>query len=454
MSGTMGTGLGTFIPLLLYVGILAAAVLSALWKPQIGLYLLILIIPLQTTREKLLQYPLGAEAIYVLWFGVLLGLFFHKEGQIFPRAPITRVLLVLGVATYLSYWQGWLYLGSPALSFSDQRFSDWRSYMLMPATALLTAGGLRDRKQLKIAVVLMIIVACLVNWSFVRSSTGRDFSHYSDDMRDAGTLGYAGANGLSTFVAENLVFCIALFYCLREKRIRLALLLVVAGSTYCLLFSFSRGGYIACLAGAAFVALYKHKALLVGLLVLMIAWQAILPTAVKERINMTYDQSGQSLDESAEERVDLWRDAVTLISASPVIGTGFDTYQFMHRIAQFRDTHNYYVKVLVEMGAVGLLLLLIVIFQMWWTGLRLYHATQDPFLQSLGLGFAAMIIAAALANLFGDRWTYLQVDGPMWVLLGCVIRGQAIAEEEAEVEKASERSTQEKSLAGDLVSVN
>jgi len=453
MSGALGSGLGTYVPFFIYLGIIVASLASILWKPQLGVYLLILIAPLQTTREKLLNYPLGAEAVYILWFGVFLGLFLRKQGSIFPRSPINRVLLVLAVVTYFSLWQGWFYLGgSSPIDPSDARFSDWRSYILMPAIAMVTAGALRDRKQLKVAVFLMIVVGCLVDWSFFRSAAGRDFSHYSEEVRDAGTLGYAGTNGFSAFVAESVVFCTSLLYFLREKWIRIGLAVVIAISIYCLLFSFSRGGYIACLVGVGFVALYRHRTLLVGLIVLAIAWQAILPTAVKERINMTYDQNDQLLDASAAERVDLWQDAVTLISASPILGTGFDTYRFMHRLGSFQDTHNYYVKVLVETGSVGLLLLLVVIWQMWRSGLRLYRASHDPFLSGLGFGFGAMIVAAALANLFGDRWTYLQVDSPMWVLLGCVIRGQLIAEQEAE--KLCTDTARVESLRSDLMPVS
>jgi O-antigen ligase len=455
MAGVLGTGLGTYIPLFLYLGIILVSLASILWKPQLGLYLLILIVPLQTTREKLLNYPLGAEAIYILWFAVFLGLFFHNQGRIFPRSQVNRILLLLGVVTYISLWQGWLYLGgSSPINPSDQRFSDWRSYMLMPAIALVTAAALRDRKQLKFAVLLMIVVGCLVDWSFFRSGAGRDFTHYSEAVRDAGTLGYAGANGFSAFVAESVVFCASLFYFLREKWIRISLSVVMAFSVYCLLFSFSRGGYAACLIGLGFLALYRQRLLLIGLVVLVIAWQVILPTAVQERVTMTYDQEGQSLDASAAERVDLWQDAVTLISASPILGTGFDTYQFMHRIGTFQDTHNYYVKVLVEMGAIGLLLLLMVLWQMWRSGLRLYRASHDPFLSGLGFGFAAMIVTAAVANLFGDRWTYLQVDGPMWMLLGCVIRGQTIAEQELEAEKPCNDAARVNSLRRDPVAVS
>jgi hypothetical protein len=35
-------------------------------------------------------------------------------------------------------------------------------------------------------------------------------------------------------------------------------------------------------------------------------------------------------------------------------------------------------------------------------------------------------------NFFGDRWTYQQVDGYLWVLLACVIRGLIAIHEQPE----------------------
>jgi len=234
-------------------------------------------------------------------------------------------------------------------------------------------------------------------------------------------------NGFAAFIAQLIVFFTAMFFFLRRKAVRLALAAMLALSVYSLLFSFSRGAYFASLAGLSFMALYKNKKLLLGLIVLVIAWQLVLPVAVRERIDMTYDANDKALDPSAEERVSLWRDAIVLIESNPIWGSGFDTYQFMHRVDYFMDTHNYYLKVLVEMGITGLLLLLAVLGEMFRAGFRLFRSSQDTFLQGLGMGFAAMVICSAVSNFFGDRWTYLQVDGFIWILLGCVLRAQQIA---------------------------
>ncbi len=454
MINPLGTGLGVYIPLYFYVGMILAALLSIAWKPRLGLYFLILLIPLATTRVKLIAFPLGAQVIDILWFSVFVGLVFRRNGNLIPKARINGFLVAFAIFTFISLWQGWLYLGGdPPIYISDPRFSDWKNYMVMPIIAVVVAAALRDKKQIKFALLLIVLAACLVNWSFFRSTSGRDFSHFSYEIRDAGVIGYAGVNGLAVFAAGIIVFLATLSSFLRTKIMRLALAAVIAFSVYSLLFAFSRGGYLACLTGISFMALFRQKKLLVGVVVLLIAWQAILPAAVQERINMTYDKNDQELDPSAGDRVSLWKDAANLIVQNPITGSGFDTYQYMRRVGRYTDTHNYYIKVLVEMGLIGLLLLLAILFQMWRLGFQLFKTADDPFLQGLGLGFAALVICIAVANLFGDRWTYLPEDGYLWVLLGCVMRAHQIAKEEG-AEKATEVAGLIPSQRDDLVTVS
>jgi hypothetical protein len=38
------------------------------------------------------------------------------------------------------------------------------------------------------------------------------------------------------------------------------------------------------------------------------------------------------------------------------------------------------------------------------------------------------VVCSIVANCFGDRWTYVQVNGYMWVLGGLVSRGLALEE--------------------------
>src|ERR1019366_10575085 len=105
----------------------------------------------------------------------------------------------------------------------------------------------------------------------------------------------------------------------------------------------------------------------------------------------------------------------------------------------YLDTHNYYVKVTVETGFVGLGLVLYLLWIMTREGIRLFHSSNDPFFGGIGLAFAALMVCSAFVNVFGDRWMYQQVTAYMWTFLGLVCRARMIEEDHAlqEIECAS-----------------
>jgi O-antigen ligase len=274
----------------------------------------------------------------------------------------------------------------------------------------------------------------LINRSYASLLGGRDVSHFSDEVREAGALGYAGVNGFAAFEAMFTSFLLGLYVYQKNLLVKLGMLGLITMCCYCLLFSFSRGGYIGLLAGFSTVGILKARHFLVLVFAVLIGWQALLPAAVQERISMTKDSaiSGQSFDASSEERLEIWEDAVNMFKQNPVLGTGFDTYQFMGRVGPYTDTHNYYLKVIAETGVVGLVLYLFLLARLFSVGSTLFRSASDPFWKAFSLGFLALIVCAAVLNFFGDRWTYQQVDGYLWVLLGCAMSGQRSPQEEHE----------------------
>src|ERR1700722_11901954 len=91
-SGKMHLGLTGYAPLPIYLGGIVAFVLSALWKPQIGLYYLVPLIPMQTVRYWVHEYPFGEKLVDVLLVGVVIGLIFQRERPIFVSSPMNKVV--------------------------------------------------------------------------------------------------------------------------------------------------------------------------------------------------------------------------------------------------------------------------------------------------------------------------------------------------------------------------
>jgi len=431
-------GLEGYLPLLLYIGMWATFLASVVWRPSLGIYLMVLALPLQTGRYKLQDFPLGSQFIDILLLGTILGLLV-KGQSIFPRSNLNRFLLLFAVFCYLSLWSGAYFIWAPLpLWISDPRFSAWKNYVEMFLFALIVASAIREKHQVKLLLLFMCLSVLLVNRGFFSTLSTRDLSHFSYQVRDAGPLGYAGVNGLAAFEAMFISFLLGIYAFSKKWSVKGGILLLIATCGYCLLFSFSRGGYLGFLVGLVTIGLLKTRWFLVAAAVLVLGWQTLLPVSVQERITMTTEDAaeGQQFDDSAQERLVLWEDAMNLFKRNPVTGTGFETYEFMGRVGGFRDTHNYYVKVLAETGIVGMFLYLLLLWKFFRSAATLYFSGDDEFWRAIGLGFIALLTSILVMNFFGDRWTYQQADGYLWVLLGCVIRGLMVTQQEQDTSEA------------------
>ena len=421
----MHIGIADSAGAILYWCAIAAFLISAAGRPQIGIYYIVPLLPLQTLRYRLHAYPLGANVVDIVLLGVAIGLWRNGSGLI-PKTPFNRLFAVYGIYCYLLLWLGAFVLNSePPLWIDNIRFRDWKNYMMLFVMCLLVYGAIRTTKQIKILLLCMCLTVVALDRSYFHTLSDRDLSHFSYDVRDEGAMGYAGVNGFAAFQAQFIFVLAGLLIFERRKIVKCGYAALIALASYCLLFSFSRGAYTALIAGWAFLGVVRARWLLIVLLIVIVSWQAIVPASVQERILMTEGEEGE-VEHSAGVRLTLWEDAVALFKADPIFGTGFNTYQYMERVESYRDTHNLYLKVLVETGLVGIGIFLWLYWRMFATGFQLYTRSETDLFKGLGLGFASMMVCVFVANIFGDRWMYPQISGYTFALLAMCLRGMQI----------------------------
>ena len=429
----MNLGLEPYLPYVLYAAAVIVLLLTIFWRPIVGLFYLLPLIPLQTIRYRVNDFPLGASIFGIILLGVAVGQW--RAGRpIFPKTPWRRLLAVFALFTFLSLCLGSLYLKRPLPLPGDARFGVWQEYMMMPALLLLVASVVQTKREMQALVLVMCMATLLLDKSFWNEVTDRDFSSYSEDLHgDGGSMGYAGANGLAAFAAQATAFLLALAAFERRKWVLAGYYGLAAFSVICLMYSLSRGGYAAFLAGCLVIGLLKQRKILVLLGVFLFTWTTIVPPAVKERVDMTYNAQSGTVDNSTATRLSLWSNAMEVFQQNAYWGTGFNTYEYLRLNRRtdggsgyYADTHNYFVKVLVETGIAGLLIFLWLLARTFSEGYRLFRYARDPFFKSLGLGMIGWLVCAVTANLFGDRWTFLQVNGYMWVIAGLVCSAHEI----------------------------
>ena len=422
-------------PALMYYSGVLAFFLSIFWRPIFGLFYLVPLIPLQTVRYWMHPFPFGQSVQDLMLLSVALGLLRRGE-PVFPQTPITKFLGWMTLYTYISLWLGSILTGSELPFWIDSpRLVDWKNYMALPLLFWLTAGAVRKKWEMYVLVGMMLLSTLALNRSFYDSIEGRDMSEFKEENRSEGAMGYAGVNGMAAFEASMATVLLALAFFEKNLLLKGVYYLTASFSIYCILFAFSRGGYLAVLLGLLFLGVTKKRIILVAFAIFLATWQEVVPESVIQRVMGTVTSDG-NLESSANIRVNLWDEAMEVFRSNPITGMGVFTYAY--RGGKFKNPHNYYVQALVEGGIIGLFFFLGNLWLLYRTGYHLFKIGTDPFFQSIGLALSGWIVCAAGCNFFGDRWTYFQVCGYLWTLAGMAARATIIEEEWAASEAGEE----------------
>jgi putative inorganic carbon (HCO3(-)) transporter len=422
-----GTGLGAFFPLILYFGSIVACAVS-LSRPIIGIYVLALILPLQGGRMHLINYPLGSRVLELLLVSVLIGVIL-KRGSILPPKRLRPVVIALCVITYVSLWIGPLLLSDvpwPVYTSTADGlhtpFGYWINFMHMPVLFALVYSTVKDKRQMQI-LLLVMMVAFLWNVKNFYGNVGhRETTEYKEALRNSMGQDFGGSNGRAAFATQCTLFLIALFGSIKSLRVRAIIVFLICAGVYSVLFSYSRGAYAAFVLGLLYLGIFRIRWLLLVILVLLPFVTTVLPNSVIQRITMTYNEG--EMDVSSADRISIWEHAFQTFRSEPVLGVGFDTYRYFRAGQELLDTHNMYVKALVETGILGFICLVWLFGGAFLTAHQLARSALDPFYRALGTGFSAYMIAVIVTNIFGDRWTYVDLSSYTWILLALVIQAR------------------------------
>jgi O-antigen ligase len=421
----LGTGIGHFIPLAAYLGFWIMCLVSLGGRPLYGLYYMLPFLPYRTLRDHFLDYPLGANMLTILVLAVIVGAL--TRGKRLPKSNLYVIWLVFAVYLYLSMWIGVALANAPApLWLSDINFVTWKDYMVIPLVFVAAGLVVEDRKAVRNVVLITAISLLFIDRSCILESMTRTWTTFDEEKRGGGPLAY-GSNQTAAFLAQFAMFFWGFVEFVKKIKYKVLFYGLVAATLFATMYTFSRGGYLAVLFGVLVLGLLKDRKILIVLGIFLLTWQTVVPVPVRERVSMTKDSNGQ-LEASAQERVNLWQNAETSFLHSPIVGTGYATFQLGEHVDNLKDTHNWYVKVLVETGIIGLIIAFILLQQLLAMSYRLFKRATDPLYRGLGLGLLLATCSCIVANCFGDRWTYLEITGLLWVLAGAAIRATHLKE--------------------------
>lgn len=425
----LGLGLSEVVPYVVYGLAGPTIIATAVNRSAIGLLFIVPLIPVYVILDKVLksELPLANNVVDFTILAMLLGMLIQKredESPVLGPSPLQGPLMIFAGYSFISLMLGVANFDGFTGEINILRYAHWKNYMIMPLLYLITYYVLRERAWQKRLFKFLFVTFLVADIRFHDSFKWVKHTHFQGEKSRVSGLANLGPNEMGAFHAIYMLFIFGVFVIDKNVKRRIAYGIFMFGSSYCVLYSYSRGAYVAILLTSIFVAFIKERRLLIPLVAFLILWKAILPTSVVERIEETVVEDGARTDvvqvggmqlETAK-RTEIWDTALGYFSENPITGKGYNTYQYMTGW----DTHNVYIKFMAEEGVIGLCLYLWLYVLALRSGWKLYKNADEELIRALGFGFVCAVIASIASNFFGDRWTYLQLGAIYWVLWALV----------------------------------
>jgi O-antigen ligase len=204
---------------------------------------------------------------------------------------------------------------------------------------------------------------------------------------------------------------------------------VILGGVFILAFAYtlSRASYLGFLAVAITLPILTRRyyiliSVVVAGLVLLLAAENLLPTAVYDRIAFTFNQKpraqqmvilGRRVDTSTSARLQYMGAAMDAFYDKPVFGWGVTGWHFID---------SQYFRTLSETGLLGLSALFFLLVRTLQVGITAYRASRnhDTFSFALSSGFLAGTVGLMVHAIGSNTFIIVRVMEPFWLVCALV----------------------------------
>ena len=396
------------------IAALLVVVTAVLWLARFEWFLLAVLLarPVLDVAKASGDTPIVASSVAALIvLGAILWLAAQARAGTLARPSVVTVLSVsLLVVMSLS-----------AVFADDPVRSLLQVARLAAAVAVLAVleqlvVGVVRRRRFLVTIFLSALIPLAV--AFGQQATGNFRKTSSDLGRVTGT--FLHPNALGFYLVLVLLLGIAVFR-FTTGRMRLLVGAVIAAGGAGLVLTYSRGSWVAFLAGVLVVGLLQSR----KLLLLVPAGLALVPVVAPSVLQRLADLRQQETlsgtpGNSLFWRIDHWRRLLGETSGHELLGIGPGGADFLGD--EVLPPHNDFVRMYVETGALGLLVYLALMAAV---ALLLHRALRDPRVTGLArglvVGTSACAVAFVVASVGGNLISQLVVLLYFFTLLGMAL---------------------------------
>ncbi|MDD5015029.1 MAG: O-antigen ligase family protein [Atribacterota bacterium] len=331
-------------------------------------------------------------------------------------------------------------------------------FLAGPLLYFIIVNNIYDERKIYRIIGAVIIVGTLFGIYGILQYNGIDFLFWIGNYGRGKVFGLFGNAGyFSEYLILPLPIAVSLFLVTKNKIIKLLLLFGILAMGSAVVLTFTRTPYLAL--GISFIVMgffffvskgknffKENKKIFIILLIIIILITVLFTIStslskkdtiiskIKERASIA-----QIVNEfSAGRRTAIWRYASLMIKDHPWLGSGIGTFKYntLRYQAKFFDqgdnralypygvadkTHNEYLQLGAELGIIGLIIFIWVIFTYFNYGLKILKREKERYRQGVIIGLMGSVIVFLVDSIFWFPLHHSFTNFLFWLCLGLLV---------------------------------
>lgn len=366
------------------------------------------------------------EAALLLCFGIWVYKWLKFRNQIPYRSTPLDLSIILFIAVSVAL----LFIAAPDFSIGIEGLRVVIQYMFwfFAVTQLLkTPKG--AKRIINIVLLTALFVALYGIYQFI---AGVEIpSNWVDQaegkVRTRAFSIFTTPNMLAGYLSLLIPVSVGMFFAEKDRMRKAYYGIVTVCMGLALLFTLSRSGWIFCFCALLFYVWMKNRKFIVPMILCMAAFfvlALIVMPSVANRILYLFSPSYYA-SSSAGGRIYRAVKGIELFKQHPLFGMGLGQFggsvALSHKLNNTFSMDNYYLKTLVEMGIVGLIALVVLLYNTFIHCYRALARISDPEQKEWATGILAGLVCVILYNLTENMLEIPLLSSYFWMFAGIIM---------------------------------
>ncbi|PIQ89388.1 MAG: hypothetical protein COV72_03335 [Candidatus Omnitrophica bacterium CG11_big_fil_rev_8_21_14_0_20_42_13] len=291
---------------------------------------------------------------------------------------------------------------------------------------IIAKDSIRSKSQCKFIIYAFLSSLFFISLDgFFQAIFKYDLFRHRKLFQGRVTASFINPNDLGSYLITAIPLALSLAFSGLGKKIKTALAVLAISAVSILMFTLSKGAWLAFLLALLFWGRFSRKRYLLYVLAGILAIGFALPVFFKfSSFDLIKRMMLFSNDVGAMDRKFLWQAAIRMFIDKPAFGVGLGTFMenypkfWLRPTTEIAYTHNCYLQTLAETGIFGLLTFLLFLYIWLKNTLQILAKPEKSFFYFSLLGLTVGLIAYLLNSFVDTNFYSLPIAVLFWFILG------------------------------------